>query len=150
MGTNRCLAHLSDILELRYQTEKSGRDMEKIAMLGVMAVMLALPLKKDKSEYSMLLILVACLMIGILALVQIREVLDFIVKLESYLGENKVYVTILLKMVGITYVAEFGANICRDAGYGAVADQIAFYGKLMLLAVSMPILNALFDLLAKL
>lgn len=124
--------------------------MEKIAMLGVMAVMLALPLKKDKSEYSMLLILVACLMIGILALVQIREVLDFIVKLESYLGENKVYVTILLKMVGITYVAEFGANICRDAGYGAVADQIAFYGKLMLLAVSMPILNALFDLLAKL
>ena len=48
-------------------------------------------------------------------------------------------------MIGITYVAEFGANLCSDAGYKAVAEQIEFYGKLMVLAVSIPILMTLIE-----
>ena len=55
------------------------------------------------------------------------------------------YLGILLKMIGITYVAEFGANLCSDAGYNAVAEQIEFYGKLMVLAVSIPILMTLIE-----
>lgn len=41
---------------------------------------------------------------------------------------------VLFKMIAVTYMAELGANLCRDAGYSAVAGQIEFYGKLMLLA----------------
>lgn len=37
----------------------------------------------------------------------------------------------------------------RDAGYSAVAGQIEFYGKLMLLAVSIPVLAALFEVLIR-
>ncbi len=121
--------------------------MEKVAILGVMAVLLAIPLKKDKSEFSMLLIMVSCLIIGTLAIWKIKDVIDFLRSLEEYLGEGSVYLKILLKMIGITYVAEFGANLCKDAGYGAVASQIEFYGKLMILAVSMPILMTLFQTL---
>lgn len=122
--------------------------MEKVAMIGVMAVLLAIPLKKDKAEFGMLLIMVACLLIGAMALWKIGDVVDFLRSLESYLGENSVYLKILLKMIGITYMAEFGANLCRDAGYSAVASQIEFYGKLMLLAVSLPILMTLFQILS--
>ncbi len=121
--------------------------MEKVAILGVMAVLLAIPLKKDKSEFAMLLIMVSCLIIGTLAIWKIKDVIDFLRSLESYLGESSVYLKILLKMIGITYVAEFGSNLCKDAGYGAVASQIEFYGKLMILAVSMPILMTLFQTL---
>lgn len=123
--------------------------MEKVAILGVMAVMLAIPLRKDKSEFSMLLIMTACLLIGALALWKIGDVIDFLKSLQSYLGEGSVYLKILLKMIGITYVAEFGANLCRDAGYSAVASQIEFYGKLMILAVSLPILMTLFQILSE-
>lgn len=119
-------------------------------MIGVMAVLLAIPLRKDKSEYSMLIIMVACLLIGSLALWKIEDVIDFLKSLESYLGDNSVYLKILLKMIGITYVSEFGASLCRDAGYSAVANQIEFYGKLMILAVSMPILMTLFQVLSDL
>lgn len=124
--------------------------MEKVAMIGVMAVLLAIPLRKDKSEYSMIIIMVACLLIGSLALWKIGDVIDFLKSLEGYLGDNSVYLKILLKMIGITYVSEFGAGLCRDAGYRAVADQIEFYGKLMILAVSMPILMTLFQVLSEL
>lgn len=122
--------------------------MEKVAMIGVMAALLAIPLRKEKAEFSMLLIMAACLLISIMALWKMGDVIDFLRSLEQYLGEGKVYLGILLKMLGITYVAEFGANLCKDAGYSAVAGQIEFYGKLMILAVSMPILMTLFQVLS--
>ena len=60
---------------------------------------------------------------------------------------NRVYLTILLKIAGITYIAEFASGICRDAGYGAIGSQIEIFGKLSILAVSMPIVLALLETL---
>ena len=56
---------------------------------------------------------------------------------------------ILLKMIGITYVAEFSANLCKDAGYQAVAGQIEMFGKLSILVISMPVLLALLDTISQ-
>lgn len=119
--------------------------MLKVAVIGVMAVFLAIPLKKEKAEIGMLVIMAACLLLLSLSLGKLEELISTIRQVESYLGEGAMYIGILLKMVGITYVAEFGANLCKDAGYGAVANQIEFYGKLMILAVSIPILMTLID-----
>ncbi len=117
--------------------------MVKVAVIGVMAVFLALPLNKDKQEYAMLVVLSACLIIIGLALSKLGGVFEVINSAKKYLGDNSLYIDILIKMVGITYVSEFGANLCRDAGFGSVANQIEFFGKLMILAVSMPILMTL-------
>lgn len=121
--------------------------MEKIIMIGIMAVFLAIPLKKDKAEFGMLLILTACLLISFLALGRIGELLRYLKSLQKYLGGGSIYMKVLFKMIAVTYMAELGANLCRDAGYSAVAGQIEFYGKLMLLAVSIPVLAALFEVL---
>lgn len=55
--------------------------------------------------------------------------------------------TTLMKMVGITYVAEFTSGICKDAGFGALGGQIEIFGKLSILAISTPILLALLETL---
>lgn len=122
--------------------------MIKIAVIGVIAVLLAIPLKRDKSEISLLVILAACILILSLSLGKIGELLGAVNQIKEMLGKGSVYVGILLKMIGITYVAEFGANLCSDAGYHAVANQIEFYGKIMIMAVSVPILLALVETIA--
>lgn len=119
--------------------------MLKVAIIGVMAVFLAIPLRKDKAEFGMLVILAACLLIVMLSVDKLRELIGAVQQIEKYLGRGSMYIGILLKMIGITYVAEFGANLCNDAGYKAVANQIEFYGKLMILAVSIPILMTLIE-----
>lgn len=119
--------------------------MLKVAVIGVMAVFLAIPVRNEKAEHGMLIIMAACLLLLSLSLGKIQEIIDVIHQVEAYLGKGSMYVGILLKMVGITYVAEFGANLCSDAGYRAVANQIEFYGKLMILAVSIPILMTLIE-----
>jgi stage III sporulation protein AD len=60
-------------------------------------------------------------------------------------GLDSAYLVILLKMIGIAYVAEFSAGLCRDSGYSAVASQIELFGKLSLLGISMPVLQALLE-----
>lgn len=58
--------------------------------------------------------------------------------------------TTLLKITGITYIAEFASGLCKDAGYGAIGGQIEIFGKLSILAVSMPIVLALLETLKRL
>ncbi len=121
--------------------------MLRITMIGMMAVFLAMVLKKDKAEFGLLVILGACVVILGLSLSKVEEVVGAVRKLEGYLGQGSLYIGVLLKMVGITYVAEFGASLCSDAGYQAVAGQIEFYGKLMIMAVSVPILMSLIEMI---
>lgn len=126
---------------------RMGRMMIKIVMIGLMAVLLALSLRQEKTGFAMLVVLAASILILGLSTTKMQGVLQVVGKLQEVFREDVVYVQILLKMLGITYIAEFGSGLCRDAGYGAVGGQIEFYGKLMLLVVSMPIIENLIEVI---
>ena len=55
---------------------------------------------------------------------KLEIVIEAIGKIQTYIKLDSQYIGILLKMIGITYVAEFSSNLCKDAGYQAVAGQI--------------------------
>ncbi len=117
------------------------------AILGITAVVLAVQIKSLRAEYSVYLILTAALIIGFLGMARLELIVDTARQLGSYIRIDHVYLTALLKMVGITYIAEFASGICKDAGYSALGTQIEMFGKLSILAVSAPILLALFETL---
>lgn len=119
--------------------------MLKIAIIAVMAVLLALPLKNSKSEYSTIIIICGCLLILGCAVSKIGGIIDIVSGVKKYMGDEAVYLGILMKIIAITYIAEFGASICRDSGYSAIGSQVEFFGKIMILSVSMPIITALLE-----
>jgi stage III sporulation protein AD len=80
-------------------------------------------------------------------LTKMSVILDAMRRIRELVQINPVYLTTLLKMTGVTYIAEFSAGICKDAGYGALAGQIEIFGKLSILALSMPIVLALLETL---
>ena len=122
--------------------------MIKIAIIGLMAVLLAIPLRKDKPEFSMLVILCGCIIILGFSLEKIQTIIETMEKIQRFMGSSSMYISLIIKIIGITYIAEISSNICRDAGYSAVGSQIDFFGKLMIIAVSMPIFEALIDCIA--
>lgn len=73
--------------------------------------------------------------------------MDTVERIQGYIRVNKVYLATLVKMIGITYVAEFASGICKDAGFGSLGTQIEIFGKLSILAISTPILLALLETL---
>ncbi len=123
--------------------------MVKVAVIGIIAAFLAMVVKKGQQEFAMLIILAASLLILGLALSRINDVISVIHIAEDYLGNNSIYISILLKMAGITYVAEFSSNLCRDAGFGAVGNQIEFFGKVMIIAISMPVIKSLLQTISE-
>ena len=74
-----------------------------------------------------------------------QVILDTLAMIRDSIQVNPVYLDTLLKMIGIAYVAEFSSGICKDAGYGSVGSQIEMFGKLSILAVSMPVFGALIE-----
>lgn len=58
---------------------------------------------------------------------------------------NIIYVETILKIIGIAYIAEFAAQITKDAGQGAIASKIELAGKILILAMAIPILTVLIE-----
>lgn len=119
--------------------------MIKIALLGIAAVFLALPFKNSKPEYGTGISLAACILILFLGVNKLEVIMAGIGKIKEYLAFSEVYLQLLLKIVGITYVAELASELCRDAGYQTVANQLEMVGKLTILSMSMPVLVSLLD-----
>lgn len=119
--------------------------MVKVALIGVIAVMLAIIFKKGKEEYSLYLSIAACALILLWGINKLEVILDGIGQLQGYIKLNQTYIGILIKIIGITYVTEISASLCKDSGYQAVAEQIELVGKLAILAISMPIMLAILE-----
>lgn len=120
-------------------------DIIKIAILGIAGVLLALPLKKERSEYSIFIAMTVCICIFVYLLSKVETILKFVEHLETMINVDGRYISLVLKMVGITYVAEFATNICKDAGYTAIGNQIEIFAKLSILVVSVPVLNVFLE-----
>ena len=116
-----------------------------IGILGIAGALLAVELKGLKGEYGIYLVAAVGLVIFFYGITKLKTVIETIRQIQSYIRLNRMYLEVLLKMIGITYIAEFSSGICKDAGYGSLGSQIEIFGKLSVLAVSMPILLALLD-----
>ena len=120
----------------------------KIGVLGVAGVMLALQFKSGKTEYGFYIGAAICLVIFTFSMNGLTALLYRVKELERYLNGSGSYLGFLFKAVGVTYVCEFCASICREAGYISMADQIEVFGKISILLIAMPITKTLFDMMS--
>lgn len=121
-------------------------DMLKIAGLGVAGMLLALVLKDIRSQYAVYISLGACVLIAFYGVEKLKVVTDMVYAMQEYLTVKAAYLKILMKIAGISYLADFAANLCRDAGHSAIAGQIEVFGRISILALSSPILLALLEM----
>lgn len=127
------------------QAERSEMEIIRIGMLGVAGVMLALQFKSGRPEYALYLGAGICLIIFTFSISGLKALLERIRELQGALNGSTDYLGFLFRAVGITYVCEFCASICKDAGYGAVAGQIEIFGKLSILLMGIPVLVAVIE-----
>lgn len=121
-----------------------------IGVAGMITVMLAVQMKGIKGEYATYVAAAGGCLIFFYGVGKLGDILDAMRQIQEIVRINRVYLTTLLKITGITYIAEFASGICRDAGYSAIGNQIEIFGKLSILAVSMPIVLALLETLQRL
>jgi stage III sporulation protein AD len=78
---------------------------------------------------------------------EIRGIVIFIQRIAVRANVDFMYLSTILKVIGIAYIAEFGSQICKDAGENAIASKIELGGKLIILVLTIPILTALMEVI---
>lgn len=117
--------------------------MIKIALLGLLIIFLTMMAGSIKREYAIVVTVGATILLAMYGVNSLKSIVERIMALEESVGVEQEYLTILLKMVGIAYLTQLVVSLCRDAGNGAVAGQINTVGKISMLIVSFPVLEAL-------
>lgn len=121
--------------------------MFKVALIGIVSVLLYMQMKQVNSEFGLYITFAAGLIIFLYAYYQIDYIIETVNKIQSLIKVNETYISILIKMIGITYISEFSSAMCKDAGCSMIGGQIEMFGKLTILAISMPVLLSLLELI---
>ena len=117
--------------------------MIQVGLLGIMGMLFALQLKQEKSEVAVYLCIVISLIIFVSMTGYLEQLVTTLQEIGDFIQIENSYIVTLIKMLGITYLAEFSSGLCKDAGYSSIATQIEMFGKLSILVLSLPILLAL-------
>jgi len=125
-------------------------DIIKIVGLGLVVTVLIVIIKQQRPELAIQLSIVTGIVIFTMMLGRISSVVNLMQQLAQRSNISFLYMGTILKIVGVAYIAEFGAQICRDAGEGAVAAKIEFAAKVIVMVLAIPIIVAVFDALLKL
>ena len=119
--------------------------MIKIVAIGVGAALLAAWVKTMKPEYALWVTLAAGVFLGLFAVMKLETIVEELKFLQGYFSAYGSYFKLLIKIIGITYLAEFSADLCKDAGANTLASQIELFGKLSILVLCMPIMTSLLE-----
>ncbi|AKL85125.1 stage III sporulation protein AD [Bacillus atrophaeus] len=102
-------------------------------------------MKEQKPTFAFLIVVFAGCVIFLYLVDQIYDIIRMIEKIAVNANVNMVYVETILKIIGIAYIAEFGAQLTKDAGQGAIASKIELAGKVLILVMAVPILTVIIE-----
>jgi len=122
----------------------------QVVGFGLVGAILAVFVRERHKELAIFVSLATGIIIFLFALSKISRVLETLVELASRANINMFYLVTVLKIIGIAYVAEFGAQVCRDAGEGSTAGKIEFAAKVLVMVMALPIIVAILESILRL
>ena len=118
----------------------------RIVGIGLIGAILSILLRNSKPEFSMLIPVVVSFTVLACAMPYLIRITEELSRMASSAGINSSYMRIVIKVIGISYLVCTTAELCKDAGENAIAAKIELGGKLIILAMAIPIINSLLNL----
>ena len=117
-----------------------------IALLGLIIVIL---IKQYKPEFAIYISLLTGVLILFLSLDRLQEIIALLQSIANKASINSRFLSLLIKITGIAFLSEFAVSICKDAGEGAIASKIEIGSKIIIIAISVPIISRLLEIILK-
>ena len=121
-------------------------DVIKIIGIGLLALIIIVILKQYKPEFAIYVSMIAGVLILVLSIQKLTGIINLLQSLANKTYINKSFLSILLKITGIAFITEFAVSICSDAGEKAIASKIERGSKVIIIAMSRPIITSLLEL----
>jgi stage III sporulation protein AD len=121
--------------------------MFQVCVIAIAGVFASLIIKKDKPEFSVIIIMLIGFYIALRVMSLLGNLMEEIGQWQTLIGDNSVYVSLLMKLIGITYLCEFAANLCRDSGHMALGSHIELFGKVAVMVAGFPVVKIMVEML---
>ncbi len=122
----------------------------KAAALGVAGAVLAMLLRKNAPELALTLSIAVCLLAAGMAMEMFAQLRQIVELARERTGLSPAVVGPVLKCVGIGVVTRLAAELCRDAGQGAVSSAVELCGACCAMVTAIPLLRAMLQLIGDL
>ena len=119
----------------------------QIVAIGLVGTILSVALKKESGQFSLFIGLATGIVIFFFLVDYLERVLYVLSQMTENTGINRGYFNIIIKIIGISYIARFGAELSKDAGEGAISTKIDLAGKILIAVSAIPIIMALIEML---
>ena len=116
-----------------------------IVSFGLVATILVILLKEQKPQIAFLLSIMTGVTIFVFLVGKIAIIIQTIERLAVESNIDIIFLETILKIIGIAYIAEFGAQISRDAGEGSIANKIELAGKILIMVLALPIIAVIIE-----
>ena len=123
-----------------------GMDVIKIIGVAFVTAITALLLKSTKPELSFAVTVTGIIVILLFIIDALKSTLQIFSAISQLTGIDNGLIKILLKIVGVGYITEFGAGILNDFGSSSVADKVTLGGKIAIVVLSFPVIENLLAL----
>lgn len=110
----------------------------QLIAVAVLGTALALTIRPFRPEMAMLVGIVTGLILLGYGLAELSGLVETLRTLSASYGVDGSYVGVLLKIIGIAYAAQFGSQVCMDAGESAIAGKVELCGRVLILAAALP------------
>ena len=119
----------------------------KIVGIAIFAVIMIIILKSYRPEMALILSIVTGIGIMLYAIYKMTPVVNVLNNLVNKSGINTEFLMIIIKVIGIAYIVEFGKNICVDAGQTSIATKLEMAGKVIIVVLTIPLISSLVNVL---
>jgi len=109
-----------------------------IVGIGVLGTVLTLTVRQLRPELGMFVGSAAGILILLLVAAELSGTLETLRSLAAHYEIPTDYVGLLVKILGITCLVQFGVEICKDAGESAIASRVELGGRTLILALTLP------------
>lgn len=124
-------------------------DIVKIIGVAFVALIIVILLKQYKPEYAIYASIIAGAIIILMSLGKLSGIIDLLSNLASKTSVNGEFLAILIKITGIAFLTEFAVSVCKDSGETAIASKVDLGGKVIIIAISIPIISSLLETVIK-
>ena len=122
-------------------------DIIKIIGIGFITAITAVILRSTKPELSFAVTVVGIIIILMFVVELISDSMSIFVTISQMAGIENGLLKLLLKIVGVGYLTEFGAGVLTDFGSSSIADKVTLAGKVAIVLLSMPVVESLLQLI---
>ncbi|MBQ6907448.1 MAG: stage III sporulation protein AD [Clostridia bacterium] len=118
-------------------------DIFKIISVGVIGTFLSMTVRAYKTELGVLTALSTAFLLLLYTVPSIWEITSEIKNLSENAAIDSVYVTAVIKIIGIAYITQFASELAKDANESLLSKKLELVGKISIIALMMPIISGL-------